>query len=156
MTITAAPEPTVFDDESVGFEFSSDNEGATFVSRFDSDAFGPARAGRRIPLSPEWHIQIDSLSRRASSAPRRSTCSGRQLPTSDERRASCVRSGCPVAQALLHEERFRVSFVMIGAGPTAIAVFVGDERKRSSPTFQNLYTCTLRKKKEPLTWRIRK
>jgi hypothetical protein len=49
VTITAAPEPTVFEDESVSFEFSSDDEGATFLCRFDDGDFVSCESGTTYP-----------------------------------------------------------------------------------------------------------
>jgi hypothetical protein len=56
VTITAVPEPTVYDNESVSFEFSSDDEGATFLCRFDSEDFKPCESGTAYPsLSSGFH-----------------------------------------------------------------------------------------------------
>ena len=49
VTITAAPKPPIFDDASLTFEYTADNESANFLCRFDSDSFVACQSGTSFP-----------------------------------------------------------------------------------------------------------
>ena len=49
VTITAAPKPTIFNDESLTFEYSADDASASFLCRFDSEAFASCQSGTSFP-----------------------------------------------------------------------------------------------------------
>lgn len=49
VTINTAPKPTIFNDESVTFEYSADDASASFLCRFDSNAFAPCQSGTTFP-----------------------------------------------------------------------------------------------------------
>jgi hypothetical protein len=49
VTITAAPKPTIYTDDLVTFEYSADDASASFLCRFDSNAFAPCQSGTTFP-----------------------------------------------------------------------------------------------------------